>query len=290
MHTFRRRVLPYLFLVPYGSTFCLFIVLPFIVSLVLAMMRFDLTSHAGASFIGLGNFKEAFTDQYFWKAVLATFSFVVLAVPSSIALSLALALGLHAMTMGRDVLRFVLFLPGMLNVAVAAILWGWFYNGEFGLFNHLLQSIGISGVPWLSNRSLAMPSVVLMNLWWTIGGSTVVLLAGLQQIPPQLWEAAAIDGASRWQSFRNVTLPMLSPVLFFMTVMNTIGAFQVFGQPFLLTKGGPELVTRGVVQYIYETAFNNYRLGYGAALSWMLFAMIAVFSILQRQLLRKVGE
>jgi multiple sugar transport system permease protein len=258
--------------------------------MVLALMQFDLTSQTSARFVGLGNFAEALRDRYFWLALRATLSFVVLAVPATLVLSLVLALGLHAMTSGRDAVRAVLFLPGMFNVAVAAILWQWFYNGEFGLFNHLLRELGLGRVPWLSSRWLAMPSVVLMTLWWTIGGATVVLLAGLQQIPPQLWEAASIDGATRWQSFRHVTLPMLRPVLLFVTVMNTIGAFQVFGQPFLLTRGGPELATRGVVQYVYETAFNNYRLGYGAAMSWLLFVVIGVFSLAQYALLRRAAE
>jgi multiple sugar transport system permease protein len=280
----------YLFLAPYAAAFCAFIVLPFLVAMVLAFLQLDLASQASPRFVGLRNFTEALADPYFWRALRATLSFVVLAVPATLTLSLLLALGLHAMTSGRDAVRAILFLPGMLNVAVAAILWQWFYNGQFGLFNHLLRGAGLDAVPWLSSRWMAMPSIVVMSLWWTIGGATVVLLAGLQQIPPQLWEAAAIDGAGRWQSFRHITLPMLKPVLMFVAVMNTIGAFQVFGQPFLLTRGGPELATRGVVQYIYETAFNNYRLGYGAAMSWLLFAVIGVFSLVQYHLLRRAAE
>jgi multiple sugar transport system permease protein len=285
-----RHLPSYLFLAPYATAFTGFIVVPFCVAMVLAFLQLDLASQSSPRFVGLGNFREALTDPRFWLAVRATMSFVVLAVPATLATSLLLALGLHAMTSGRDAVRAILFLPGMFNVAVAAILWQWFYNGEFGLFNFTLRRLGLDPVPWLSSRWLAMPSVVLMSVWWTIGGATVVLLAGLQQIPAQLWEAAAIDGASRWQSFRYVTLPMLKPVLMFVAVMNTIGAFQVFGQPFLLTRGGPELATRGVVQYIYETAFNNYRLGYGAAMSWLLFAIIGIFSLVQYRLLRRAAE
>ena len=125
--------------------------------------------------------------------------------------------------------------------------------------------VGLPPVPWLSSRDLAMPSIVLMTLWWTVGGSSAVILTGLQQIPRQITEAAAIDGANAWQTFWQVTLLMLKPVLLFMVVMNTIGAFQMFAQAMLLTGGGPEMSTRGVVQLIYDTAFNNYRLGYGAA-------------------------
>ena len=284
---FRRHQLPsYLFLLPYASSFAGFIILPFVVALVLSFLQFDLTSQEAVRFIGLRNFADALRDAYFWKAVRATFSFVVMAVPLMLGLSMVLALGLNAMGRGRNCVRALLFLPGMLNVAVAAILWQWFYTDQFGLFNFLLRRVGLDGLPWISNRWLAMPSIVLMSLWWSVGGATIIMLAGLQQIPTQLFEAAAIDGASRWQTFRAITLPMLKPVLLFLTIMNTIGAFQVFGQPFLITRGGPELATRGVVQYIYETAFQNYRLGYGAAMSWLLFGFIAVFSLLQYRLLR----
>lgn len=283
----RKQIGSYLFIAPYAVSFAGFIILPFLVALVLSFLQFDLTSQESVRFVGLRNFTDALQDVYFWKAVRATFSFVVLMVPPMLILSTLLALGLYAMGRGRNTIRALLFLPGMLNVAVAAILWQWFFTDTFGLFNFLLRELGFEhGLPWITSRALAMPSIVLMSLWWSIGGSTIIMLAGLQQIPGQLYEAAAIDGANRWQTFRAITLPMLKPVLLFLTIINTIGAFQVFAQPFLITSGGPELATRGVVQYIYETAFQNYRLGYGAAMSWLLFAFIAVFSLLQYRFLR----
>jgi multiple sugar transport system permease protein len=129
-----------------------------------------------------------------------------------------------------------------------------------------------------------MPSIVLMTLWWTVGGSMLVLLAGLQQIPESYYEAAAIDGAGRWAQFRHITLPLLRPVLLFVVLTGLIGAFQVFGQTFMVTRGGPELSTRVMVQYIYETAFNHYRMGYGAAMSWLLFLIIALVAAFQFRL------
>lgn len=281
-----RQSAQYLFMAPYAASFACFIVLPFVVALVLSFMQFDLTARDSIRFVGFANFAEALRDEYFMRAVKVTFVFVALMVPALIAGSLALALGLQSMRYGRNGVRALLFLPGMLNVAVAAILWQWFYNTEFGLFNYFVLKMGFDRIPWLADRMLAMPSIVVMSLWWTVGGATIILLAGLQQIPRQLFEAAAIDGANRWQTLRSVTLPMLRPVLLFVTVIHTIGAFQVFGQPYLMTRGGPELSTRGVVQYIYETAFNNYRLGYAASMSWLLFAIIAAFSILQYRVLR----
>jgi multiple sugar transport system permease protein len=284
----------YLFLLPYTAAFATFILLPFVISLMLAFCQYDLTSRQSVRYIGLANFREAFGDRFFWMAVGATFRYVVMIIPAQLVLSVLLALGMHAMTRGRNVVRALLFLPGMFSIAVACILWGWFYNQEFGLFSYLLKKIGQDPIPWLSNRDMAMPSIVIMTLWWTLGASSVVVLTGLQQIPPQLFEAAAIDGASRWQTFWKVTLPMLRPVLLFMVDMNTIGAFQLFAQPVLLAPGGvaggPEMRTRGVVQLIYDTAFANYRLGYGAAISWLLFLLIAGFSLIQYRILRRATE
>ncbi len=283
----RRSLTGLLFLAPYAISFVTFIVLPIIVAAYLSVMQFDLTAKGSIHYVGLQNFKEAWADQYFWSGIKATLSFVILMVPSMLVFALGTAIGLNAMSRGRNAVRALLFLPGLLNVAVTAILWGWFYDGTFGLFNFLLKKVGIGEVHWLSEKALAMPSIVVMTLWWTMGGTAIVLLAALQQIPRHIIEAAALDGAGKWAMFRKIVFPLLTPVLLFVVITNTIGAFQVFGQPFLLTKGGPELATRGLVQYIYETAFNNYRMGYGAAMSWMLFAIIAVFALLQYRLLRR---
>lgn len=288
--SFRRHLTSYLFLFPYGASFITFILVPFVVSAGLAFMQYDLTSRTGAKFVGLRNFAEALTDPYFWMSLRATLLFTVLMVPAAMVTALALAIGMNAMMRGRNIVRAALFIPGMLNVAVAGILWQWFYNREFGLFSYMLSQVGIEPIPFLSEKALAMPAVVIMNLWWSVGGTAVIFLTGLQQIPGALYEAAEIDGASTWQRFTTITLPMLKPVMLFVGVMQTIGAFQVFGQPFILTRGGPELFTRGAVQYIYENAFLQYRMGYGAALSWLLFVLICSFAFVQHHLLRKVGE
>jgi multiple sugar transport system permease protein len=286
----RQRVAGYLFLIPYGAAFGMFIVLPFAVSLALAFCQYDLTAQRPPKFVGLRNFTEALNDPFFWKAVLVTFRYVAWIIPMQLVLSMLLALGMDAMTRGRNTVRAMLFLPGMFSIAVTGILWQWFYNQEFGLFNYLLRKAHLPAIPWLASPDVAMLAIVLMTLWWTVGGSAAVILTGLQQIPRQIIEAAAIDGANRWQSFWKVTLPMLKPVLLFMVVMNTIGAFQMFAQSMLLTAGGPEMTTRGVVTLIYDTAFGNYRLGYGAAISWLLFLIIAGFSLIQYRLIRRVAE
>jgi multiple sugar transport system permease protein len=286
-YTQKRSLAGVLFLTPYALSFLVFVLLPIGVSLTLSVMQYDMTAPHSTKFVGAHNYQEAWKDDYFWQALKATFGYVVLMVPGLIITALGMALGLNGMAKGRNTVRALLFLPGMLNVAVTGILWQWFYNGEFGLFNFILKRLGMNPAPWLSDKAYAMPSIVVMSLWWTLGGTSIVLLAALQQIPKQIFEAALLDGATGPALLNRITLPMLRPVLLFVVVTNTIAGFQVFGQPFLLTRGGPELSTRGLVQYIYETAFNNYRLGYGAAMSWMLFAIVAIFALVQYRFLRR---
>jgi multiple sugar transport system permease protein len=238
-------------------------------------------------FVGLGNYAEALHDPYFWKALSSTLRFVILSVPLTVCAALLIASGLKSLRgRAQGFYRAAYFAPTIITISVAGILWRWMYNSEFGLLNAYLAGIGVK-VPWLTDTYWAMISIVLMTLWWTVGGPMVVLLAGLQNVPPQYHEAAALDGATGWRCFRFITLPLLRPVLLFVIVMNVTGSFQVFGQTFMITRGGPEMSTRSLVQYIYETAFNNYRMGYAAALSWILFAVIAVFSLAQFRLMRE---
>src|SRR5579871_105112 len=282
-----RALSGYLYLLPYLILFGVFLVLPLLYGLGLSLFRWDMLSTVPARFIGTGNYSEALGSAYFWKALGATFRFVVMAVPLTILLGLLIAVGIEAVPVRRQALyRAAYFLPTLITVTVAGLLWRWFFNSEFGLFNALLAPLGIK-VPWLTDTAWAMRSVVIMTLWWTVGGPVVIFLAGLQQIPSHYHEAAALDGANGWQRFRHITLPLLRPVMVFVVIMNVIGAFQVFGQTFMITQGGPELSTRVLVQYIYETAFNNYRMGYAAAMSWLLFALIAGFSLAQVRLLKE---
>jgi multiple sugar transport system permease protein len=277
----------YLFALPYLGLFAAFVVLPLLYGLGLSFYRWELLSPAPPQFVGAANYHEAFEDAYFWKALGATLRFVVMVIPLTVGLALAIAVGLNALPRSRQtVYRAAYFLPTILTISVAGLLWRWFYNSEFGLFNAYLAPLGLK-IPWITDTRWAMKSIVLMTLWWTVGGPMVVFLAGLQNIPAHYHEAAALDGATGWQSFLHVTLPLLRPVLLFVAVLNIIGAFQVFGQTFMITRGGPELSTRSLVQYIYETAFNNYRMGYAAALSWLLFLVIAVFSFAQFRLMRE---
>lgn len=277
----------YLFALPFLVLFGGFVVLPLLYGLGLSLFRWDMLSAAPPRFAGAANYREAFGDGYFWMALGATGRYVGMVVPFTILVALAVAVGIQsAPGHWQPFYRAAYYLPGVITITVAGLLWRWFYNAEFGLFNAYLGKVGVK-VPWITEPDWAMFSLVLMTVWWTTGGPMVALLAGLQNIPLAYYEAASLDGATGWRRFFHITLPLLRPVLLFVVVMNVIGAFQVFGQVYIITRGGPEMSTRTMVQYIYETAFNNYRMGYAAALSWLLFGVIAFFSVLQFRMMRE---
>lgn len=284
-----RRLSGYIFILPYLVLFGTFLILPLLYGLVLSFMRYELVSPLPPKFIGVANYAEAIADERFWMALWATLKFVILAVPCTITLALLLAVALDAVSPKRmGAYRMAIFLPTMITISVAGLVWRWFYNAEFGVFNALLERIHPAlKVDWITDPRWAMPSIVLMTVWWTVGAPTLILLAGLRQIPPSYHEAASIDGADGVTRFFRITLPLLRPVLLFVMVTYTIGAFQVFGQTYIITSGGPEMSTRVLVQYIYETAFNAYRLGYGAAMSWLLFLVIGAVSVVTFRVMRE---
>lgn len=287
-----RDWLGYGFVLPYLILFGVFLLLPLGYGLYLSFTEYELVSpdavaHRPPKFAGLANYDEALHDRDFWNALGATARFVIMASPLTILIALVLSLAISNIPERRQhVYRLSFFVPTMITISVAGLVWRWFYSTEFGLFNAILANFGVK-VPWITDATWAMRSIVLMTLWWAIGGPVVILLAGIKQIPDVYYEAAAIDGATGWRSCFHITLPLLKPVLLFVMVINIIGAFQVFGQTFMITSGGPARATHVLVQYIYTTAFQNYRLGYGAAMSWLLFVVISIFSIIQFRLMRE---
>jgi multiple sugar transport system permease protein len=290
MNSRKRHVLfGYAFTMPYLLLFLLFLIAPLVFGLALSFFNWEMLSLTPPEFTGLDNYREALHDPYFWKSLNATCLFVVMAVPLTLGAALLLALGVNSLPRRQGLYRAAFVLPTMINIAVAGLLWRWFYNNEFGLFNALLAGWNIK-IPWLSSSQLALPAIVLMTIWWTAGGAFLILLAGLSQIPRSCYEAAAIDGAIGFRRFVYITLPLLRPSLFFVAIMSVIGSFQVFGQTYVITGGGPELSTRVLVQYIYETSFHNYRMGYGAAMSWLLFLVIAMISCVQLIIGRKKDQ
>lgn len=282
----RHNMMGYAFIAPYFLLFTTFVLLPLVFGIGLSMMRWEMLSQRAPEFVAMGNFTEALADPYFWKAMGVTTLFVVLCVPLTIALALGLALGIGSMRRGGAICRAAVLMPMMVNITVIGILWRWLLSTDFGVFNGYLGRIGIE-IPWTGEPGWAMASIVLMTLWWGVGAPTVILLAGLKQIPSQFAEAAQIDGANAVQQLWLVTLPMLKPVMIFVLVMQIIASFQIFGQAYFVTEGGPNLSTRVMMQYIYETAFMHYRMGYGAAMSWLLFLVIAVVSLVQYRMARE---
>ncbi|HZZ41536.1 MAG TPA: sugar ABC transporter permease [Tepidisphaeraceae bacterium] len=282
----------YLFLLPYIILFTFFLILPLAYGLWLSFMRYELTSPEAAgshpaTFVGLANYREALADSWFRQSFFATLRFVGMTCPATLILSLLIALAISTIPDRRQqIYRLAIFLPTMITISVAGLVWRWFYAPEFGVFNAFLAHFGVK-IPWLTDTHWAMKSIVIMTLWWTVGGPVIILLAGIRQIPDAYYEAAAIDGAVGWRRTFHITLPSLRPVLLFVVVLNVIGAFQVFGQPYVITTGLPERSTEVLLMYIYDVSFNNFRLGYGAAMSWILFLVIAIFSLIQFRLLRE---
>jgi len=285
---FLKQMAGYTFLLPYIILFVSFIIVPLVYGLGLSVFRWEMLSAVPAKFIWFGNYFEAIKDPYFQKAFWATSRFVVMMVPLKLFIALMIAVGINSLPFKKQsFFRASYFLPTLISVSVAGILWRWFFSSEFGLFNAYLTQLGLDRVPWITSPAVAMKSIVFMTLWWSVGGSMIILLAGLQSIPEHYYEAASIDGANKFQQFLNITMPLLKPVFLFVVVTTTIGAFQVFGQIFVITNGGPEQSTRVVAQYIYETAFTKYRMGYGASMSWLLFVVIAAISIINFKFLKE---
>jgi len=284
-HRQKSNLLGYAFLAPFALSFLVFVFIPVCISLWLSLVQLNLTDTGHSKFVGMQNFSNAVKDDLFWKATHATLSYAALMVPAVILIGSLLAYGLFSMSKGRNTVRAFLYVPGMLNVAAAGILWQWFFNKEFGLIDYVAKRIGLPELPWLTDKAYAMPAIVIMSIWWTIGATAIILLTALQQIPAGFLEASTLDGANRLQTIRYILLPILRPVLYFVFVTTTLASFQMFGQAMMLTGGGPEFSTRGLVQFMFETAFNGFNFGYGAAVSWLLFLMIGVFVVLQSRVM-----
>lgn len=240
-------------------------------------------------FIGLQNYRDMIGDTDFRRSVINTFYFTGASVPLGMAVGLGVALLLNQPLPGRTILRTLFFLPVVTPFVVAAIVWKWLYNGDFGPINYYLLKTHLISEPllWLSDKNLAMPAVVLMSVWTSVGFSMVVYLAALQGVPAELYESARIDGAGAWARFRYVTLPMLAPATLFLAVMGIIGSFQVFTQIYIMTSGGPVNRTSTMVYYIYESAFKFYEMGYASALAYALFVLLLVFTAIQLRLYRR---
>jgi multiple sugar transport system permease protein len=262
----------YIMVSPWIAGFVIFLAGPMVASLYLSLTDYDLLTTP--TWVGLHNYVRMFTqDPLFWKVLGNTAFYTFLAVPLSTIISIALAALLNKPIPGMRVYRTIVYLPALVPLVAGAMLFAWVLAPDAGLVNRGLALVGIHGPAWLLSQTWVIPALVLMSIW-SVGTGVVLLLAGMQGIPPELIEAATIDGAGPRQRFFRIVLPMLSPVILFNVVMGLIGAFQVFSQVYILTKGGPDNASQMLVPYLFEEGFKNYRMGYASALSWVLFAVI----------------
>lgn len=276
----REALWGYFFLLPNVLGFLVFTLGPVMAALLISLTKWDAIT--SPQFIGLANYIRLLTrDTTFRKVLWNTVYFTGVSVPLGTVLALTLALLLNQKLRGVLVYRTVYFLPVISSMVGVALVWQWLYNVEYGLINQFLFTLGITGPKWLASTRWAMPAVIIMSVWKGLGYNMVIFLAGLQDVPEFLYEAAELDGANGWQKLRNVTLPMLQPTTFFVIVMSIIGSFQVFDQVFVMTSGGPARATSVIVHYLYQNAFQYFEMGYASAMAYVLFAIIFVVTLIQ---------
>lgn len=231
--------------------------------------------------VGLDNYTRLLNNNLFWKTLGNTTRFTLMSVPTGLIVSLLLALALNTRIRFRNVYRLILFLPVLTMPVAIAVVWKWIYNPEFGLLNQVLGTFGIAKLKWLSDVNLAMPALVIMSVWMSAGYGMIIFLAGLQNIPREYYEASEVDGANSWQKFWHITLPLLTPTIFFNLVTSLIGAFQVFDIVYTMTKGQPLDSTRTLVYTIWDDGFHYFRMGSATATAWVLFVIILLVTIVQ---------
>jgi len=272
----REAALAYLCLTPWIVGFLVFTLGAMLFSFGLAFTTTDMLT--GIKFVGLANVSEMLHDKLVLKSLRVTGTYALGSVPLGIVLSLGIALMLNQDVPLRSLWRMLYYLPSVVSGVAVAILWSWIFNPRIGLINTALAAIGVEGPAWIFSEQWAVPSLIIMSMWG-VGGNMLLYLAGLQGIPTALYDAAKIDGASAVQRFRHVTLPMLSPTIFFTLVMGVIGTFQFFTEPLVMTQGGPNNATLSVLLYIYRKSFVQLHFGYASLLAWMLFLIILVCTL-----------
>ncbi|GIO12941.1 sugar ABC transporter permease [Cohnella xylanilytica] len=270
----------YLFISPWLVGFIALALFPVLASFYYSFTEYDII-HA-PQWIGLGNYRELFRDEQFWNSIRVTVKYTVVSVPLTLVLSLLLAILINQKWPLRGFFRTAVYFPSMISGVSMSLLWFWVFNPQAGLFNYVLSWFGIEPIHWLLDAKYAIWALVIMS-FWGVGTGMLIFLAGLQGVPSHLLEAAKLDGAGPLRSFRNVTLPMISPVFLFQLIIGMIDSFQVFTQAYTITQGGPSYSTWFYVYNIYVNAFKNFRYGYASALAWLLLVavMVVTFAIMK---------
>lgn len=269
------------FLTPYLIFFVVFVLVPVLYGFWISLHNWHILSK-DVPFVGTANYSTALADDLFRHSLARTAFFTIMIVPFGNAVSLGLAMMLNGITRGGTLFKVAYYVPVVTSITATAIVWRWLYQGEFGLLNHYLRDIfGLPEVPWLSSPDWALPSIVLMSVWWGAGGNMLVYLAALKAVPKEQLEAASLDGAAAFGRFRHITVPNLRGVIMFCLVMSVIGASQVFAQTFILTNGGPADSTLTVMLYMYRQGFGMYQLGYASAIAYILFSGVFLLGLTQ---------
>jgi multiple sugar transport system permease protein len=263
----------------------IFTLIPVLASFGLSFAQWNLLSPP--KWVGLANYAALMSEPLFWKVLGNTFVYAFSVVLFEVPIALALAIALNQQGWVVKIFRTVFFLPVVTSMIAIALVWNWIYDPQYGLLNAALGTLGIKPISWLFTTEWALPALIVMGIWKNVGYSMVIFLAGLQNIPDELYEAASLDGANPWQQFLNVTLPMVSPTLFFVTTMSTITAFQIFDSVYMMTQGGPENSTNVAVYWLYQNAFEFFQVGRASAMAYVLFAIILTLTLIQWSLRKK---
>ncbi|MFS0750004.1 carbohydrate ABC transporter permease [Oceanobacillus sp. 1P07AA] len=277
------------FLLPFFIAYMLFTIVPIFKGLEMSLYDWNLVRKM--EFVGLQNYVEMFNDPFFWQTLWNTTLFVLLTTPTMVILALGLALLANLNTKWKTFFRSSFFLPSILSVAVISFLAIFMLQPYNGLVNTVIQMFGINAEPfWMADKTLAWVSIVVVTLWWSVGFNMILFLTSLQEIPDSYYEASEIDGASRWEQFRYITLPQLVPIGRVIILLQILASYKVFAQILLITGGGPGGSTRPLIQYIYEVGFTQNNLGYAATMSYALFFILLILSILQLKNQRSEGN
>jgi ABC-type sugar transport system permease subunit len=291
-HISRARWRPWLHLLWVLPAFLLYVVFkltPMVGGLYLSLLRWD--GIEPPEMVGLQNYQRLFSDEIIGLALRNNVQYAIGTVAGKIILSLFLAILLNQALRGRGFYRTALFMPVVMSFVVIGILWSWLYSTQFGLVNHLLTALGLEFLilDWLGDPKVALWSLIVVDIWKWYGFHMVIFLAGLQTIPTELYEAARIDGASRWQQFRRITLPLLQPVMLVNVTLSLMGGFNVFDIPYVMTEGGPANSTMVMALHIYVRGFKFYRFGYAAALSYVLLTLVTVLAAIQMKMMSRIA-
>jgi multiple sugar transport system permease protein len=273
-------------LLPFSVLYLLFLVLPSLYALVMSFFQTSLVRPGLSAFAGLDNYREVLTSLDFWASVAHTVLFTVFTTPPLVLIALLLALLADRVRRGRWVYRLVFFAPYVLPSTVVFLIFSWMYTPGFGLIDSYLGRIGLAPIAWLTQPRLAMAAVVLMTVWWTLGFNFILYLAGLQDIPRELYDAAEVDGARRWNQIWSITVPLLGRTTTLVAVLQAIASLKVFDQIYLLLGGGPNYATRPAIEYIYDVGFTGYRVGYASAVAVVFFLIVLAISVVWLRVVR----